>query len=867
MSAAEVPADDDAEDPASSLVVPHADPSIPSRSSSRGKLWCASYYNNEHFEYFPVSTRCPKRKTTEATGVSGSLSDDMPSAVVPACSTSLPRTDNSESNSSSKDGESVLNLSFSSENGSTLPGMELDDATIITDENVIEVLIREDPTLTEALPLSSLQTQSEDLLLTCDSELNEGTGSAVEELLNTSTYSIPEYEMMLSGLNAVKDDCERESSITAVVEPLPEATLDPGRPGDSSVPAVVEETEDLKMGVSTSGATVNRGKSPGSASIKGFKIFPKKSQPVPLDPNYDKPGPSGLCKRGSRPMRKSKVASSFKKYARPSSDVSSDDDSSYSEPEFVDADCDSDFKDYPRKSSRRRKRPLSSSKSPRKPARSRREMSSNRRETVKRKYVVSSDDESDFDYKPPVHERRSDKQRKRKKKEDEKPWREDEKGLKCLKCNIHVDSSTALIAHLNVHCRNGFRFPGDACKQLLVRLSRLPESKEVKSYVEEVAPKREAIEIFEEVQNKLVPLKVKKQREKRPPRRKKSEDSRLSSSQPLRPAVPRDLEQSPGQICPRMKVPESLVEVFEDEVERCVPEERTSQRKFYERVSVFKPDEPATDKRALAKRNKELNKLKWLLDPYNSPDSDPEEARKDASSCSSSDESVLANVDQRPKLVDKPLREQFTVISNEKIVSSLCSCCGSRGGPRSDLVWCYVCCESFHDFCASPAPSPSQKQSGVFVCRSCLSCSTCGEKGNVEFSCSACFKNYHRRCIDAKLPDLLASDDAGWTCVECTPCQSCGGASGRQADYVILGRLYVCEECKNLNESNSLCQLCLMADDPSDDWYDINAEAARAALDPSLSALFCPTCKGKVHRRCEKLTRDEVRIMRENKIQ
>jgi hypothetical protein len=137
----------------------------------------------------------------------------------------------------------------------------------------------------------------------------------------------------------------------------------------------------------------------------------------------------------------------------------------------------------------------------------------------------------------------------------------------------------------------------------------------------------------------------------------------------------------------------------------------------------------------------------------------------------------------------------------------------------------------------------------------------------VEFSCSACFKNYHRRCIDAKLPDLLASDDAGWTCVECTPCQSCGGASGRQADYVIVGRLYVCEECKNLNESNSLCQLCLMADDPSDDWYDINAEAARAALDPSLSALFCPTCKGKVHGRCEKLSRDEVRIMRENKIQ
>ncbi|CAG0900918.1 unnamed protein product [Darwinula stevensoni] len=152
--------------------------------------------------------------------------------------------------------------------------------------------------------------------------------------------------------------------------------------------------------------------------------------------------------------------------------------------------------------------------------------------------------------------------------------------------------------------------------------------------------------------------------------------------------------------------------------------------------------------------------------------------------------------------VEDVAKQGFAVISACHLdVDIMCYMCGSAG--YYEFLFCSVCCEPFHPFCATPPPNEDEVEQN-WVCSRCLTCHTCGLV-SPDRTCSSCHKHYHTACLREHSGDAEGKDSKKlpkWM-MECSKCCSwvhakCEGLSDES--YQILSFLpdsveYICSVC------------------------------------------------------------------------
>lgn len=95
----------------------------------------------------------------------------------------------------------------------------------------------------------------------------------------------------------------------------------------------------------------------------------------------------------------------------------------------------------------------------------------------------------------------------------------------------------------------------------------------------------------------------------------------------------------------------------------------------------------------------------------------------------------------------------FLIGSENFLVASLCFLCGSAG--KESLIFCSLCCESYHRFCLDQSKSTilslnrNWKQYN-WICPKCVSCDKCNQMDRQKVTCQKCLKAFHIECLNLK---------------------------------------------------------------------------------------------------------------------
>ncbi|CAH0561809.1 unnamed protein product [Brassicogethes aeneus] len=177
----------------------------------------------------------------------------------------------------------------------------------------------------------------------------------------------------------------------------------------------------------------------------------------------------------------------------------------------------------------------------------------------------------------------------------------------------------------------------------------------------------------------------------------------------------------------------------------------------------------------------------------------------------------------------------YCLISSEQFpMSSICFLCGSGG--RDYLIYCSLCCESYHSFCLEQGSHNIRQTS--WLCPKCTLCTECNQNDRQKVNCQKCMKAYHPECFNKKWNSV----DQPTVCSKCMHCKSCGSENITK----FVGNLPLCITCFKLRKEGKFCPMCQHC-------YDENECCAKM--------MECAKCNKWVHSQCEKLTEEQYQIL------
>lgn len=96
----------------------------------------------------------------------------------------------------------------------------------------------------------------------------------------------------------------------------------------------------------------------------------------------------------------------------------------------------------------------------------------------------------------------------------------------------------------------------------------------------------------------------------------------------------------------------------------------------------------------------------------------------------------------------------FFLIGSEKFsMASVCFLCGSAG--KESMIFCSLCCESYHHFCLDQTKSTlaglgRNSKEYNWICPKCVSCDKCNQMDRQKVMCQKCLKAFHPECLNLK---------------------------------------------------------------------------------------------------------------------
>lgn len=97
----------------------------------------------------------------------------------------------------------------------------------------------------------------------------------------------------------------------------------------------------------------------------------------------------------------------------------------------------------------------------------------------------------------------------------------------------------------------------------------------------------------------------------------------------------------------------------------------------------------------------------------------------------------------------------FFLIGSEMFpMPSVCFLCGSAG--KESIIFCSLCCESYHRFCLKEAKSTLLNlhrncKQYCWICPKCVSCDKCNQMDRQKVMCQKCLKSFHSECQNFKM--------------------------------------------------------------------------------------------------------------------
>ena len=159
--------------------------------------------------------------------------------------------------------------------------------------------------------------------------------------------------------------------------------------------------------------------------------------------------------------------------------------------------------------------------------------------------------------------------------------------------------------------------------------------------------------------------------------------------------------------------------------------------------------------------------------------------------------------------------------------SDLCATCGAIGDRdhfESKMLFCIVCAQSYHVYCAEVTLSKELLDRG-WTCPHCRICPKCDETvqpaDSATSTCCQCYQTFHQSCLSRKpivetLPESsnLQSDDRAaqknkprsnvWKCSDCIKCNTCGTTSLNNPNLEWQNDYSTCPVCW----SKQACSVC-----------------------------------------------------------
>ena len=150
--------------------------------------------------------------------------------------------------------------------------------------------------------------------------------------------------------------------------------------------------------------------------------------------------------------------------------------------------------------------------------------------------------------------------------------------------------------------------------------------------------------------------------------------------------------------------------------------------------------------------------------------------------------------------------EGLGVVTDHLPAKDLCLLCGSAG--QAKLLYCVVCCQSFHYYCVAESSKrpTSQEEVERWQCGQCVSCQVCGGVAGGEDTrqCGRCGDMYHTQCLPAS--DWSPTDSV-WLRGSCLKCESCG-ATSVACTNAQPGHGPLCRACSQARIKGKYCPLC-----------------------------------------------------------
>ncbi|KAM4630890.1 histone-lysine N-methyltransferase 2B [Polymixia lowei] len=171
----------------------------------------------------------------------------------------------------------------------------------------------------------------------------------------------------------------------------------------------------------------------------------------------------------------------------------------------------------------------------------------------------------------------------------------------------------------------------------------------------------------------------------------------------------------------------------------------------------------------------------------------------------------------------------------------VCLLCASKG--HHEMIYCQICCESFHNFCLLPEERPQEENKENWCCRRCKFCHVCGRKSKSTkpvLQCRRCQNSYHPSCLGPTYPKPM-NCSIPWVCMTCIRCKSCGVTPGKTWDLAWNHDQDLCPDCTSLHKKGHFCTVCHKC-------YDDSSHGKQM--------IQCSKCSHWVHSRCERLSEE-----------
>lgn len=229
--------------------------------------------------------------------------------------------------------------------------------------------------------------------------------------------------------------------------------------------------------------------------------------------------------------------------------------------------------------------------------------------------------------------------------------------------------------------------------------------------------------------------------------------------------------------------------------------------------------------------------------------------------------------------------------NNHENVNKLCSNYQCRkGGQPQDFLQCKKCSCFYHHTCKNkslqpnndivPNPLISRFMSRFsWRCDDCKNCCYCGQENifsqnnHINKRCALCDRAYHDPCyqkVAAKIMNLELKESSN-ICLDCEYCVNClqkcktSVSSLSQDDVKFVKGKRVCLSCFPIYKKPNYCGVCTKLHD-AETVKELSETKERPVLcDTNNLVVVCSECKNFYHRECEKISKDSLLTMKNNK--